>query len=53
MSPSTAPLSTRAAMAAHFAVSAVALAAALFLVGCASPGAPHTPLAQERHYTIG
>ncbi|MBV7426594.1 efflux transporter outer membrane subunit [Acidovorax sp. sif0715] len=40
------PFSTRAAVAAHFAVSAVALAAALFLVGCASPGPAHTPLAQ-------
>lgn len=53
MSPSTAPLSTRAAMAAHFAVSAVALAAALLLVGCASPGAAHTPLAQTTPAAAG
>ena len=38
--------STRTALVAHFAVSALALAAAIVLVGCASPGAPHTPLAQ-------
>ncbi len=53
MSPSTAPLSTRAAMAAHFAVSAVALAAALLLVGCASPGAAHAPLAQTTPAAAG
>jgi len=53
MSPSTTPLSTRAAMAAHFAVSAVALAAAIFLVGCASPGAAHTPLAQTTPAALG
>lgn len=53
MSQATAPLSTRAAMAAHFAVSAVALAAALLLVGCASPGAPHTPLAQTTPAALG
>lgn len=40
-----APLpSTRSALAAHFAVSALALAAALVLVGCANPGPSHTPL---------
>ena len=38
--------STRLAVAAHFAVSALALAAAVLLAGCASPGAAHTPLAQ-------
>ena len=42
--PSPLP-STRSALAAHFAVSALALAAALLLVGCASPGPAHTPLA--------
>lgn len=49
----TTPFSTRAAVAAHFAVSAVALAAALFLVGCASPGAAHTPLAQTTPAALG
>ncbi|WP_233590012.1 efflux transporter outer membrane subunit [Acidovorax sp. FJL06] len=42
---------TRTAFAAHFAVSA--LAAALVLVGCASPGAPHTPLAQTTPAAAG
>lgn len=47
------PISTRAAVAAHFAVSAMALAAALFLVGCASPGAAHAPLAQTTPAALG
>ncbi len=50
----TAPLpSTRCAVAAHLAVSAVAVAAALFLSGCASPGAAHTPLAPVTAETAG
>ena len=50
----TAPLpSVRSAFTAHFAVSALALAAALLLVGCASPGAPHTPLAQTTPAAVG
>jgi NodT family efflux transporter outer membrane factor (OMF) lipoprotein len=48
-----APLSIRSAVAAHFVVSALALAAALLLVGCASPGAPHTPLAQTTAAAAG
>ncbi|WP_298212384.1 efflux transporter outer membrane subunit [Acidovorax sp.] len=51
---SAAPLpSTRSAFVAHFAVSALALAAAILLVGCASPGAPHTPLAQTTPAAVG
>ena len=51
---SDAPLpSTRKALAAHFAVSALALAAAILLAGCASPGAPHTPLAQTSPAAVG
>ena len=51
---STAPLpSVRSAFAAHFVVSALALAAAILLVGCASPGAPHTPLAQTTPAAVG
>ena len=42
---------TRSALAAHFAVSALALAAALLLVGCASPGPAHTPLAQTTPFS--
>ncbi|RZJ15538.1 MAG: efflux transporter outer membrane subunit [Acidovorax sp.] len=50
----TSPLpSIRSAVAAHFAVSALALAAAILLVGCASPGAPHTPLAQTTPAAVG
>ena len=45
--------STRAALAAHLAVSAIALGAALLLVGCASPGAAHTPLAQTTPAALG
>lgn len=45
--------STRFAFAAHFAVSALALAATVLLVGCASPGAPHTPLAQTTPAAAG
>lgn len=45
--------SVRSALAAHFAVSALALAAAILLVGCASPGAPHTPLAQTTPAALG
>jgi len=47
------PPSTHLAFAAHFAVSALALAAALVLTGCASPGAPHTPLAQTTPAAVG
>ena len=47
------PLSTRSALAAHLAVSAVALAAALLLVGCANPGPAHTPLAQTTPAAAG
>ena len=50
--PSPLP-STRSALAAHFAVSALALAAALLLVGCASPGTAHTPLAQTTPSAVG
>ncbi|MFT4241574.1 MAG: efflux transporter outer membrane subunit [Acidovorax sp.] len=45
--------STRFALAAHCAVSALALAAAIVLTGCASPGAPHTPLAQTTPAAAG
>lgn len=45
--------SVRSALAAHFAVSALALAAAILLVGCASPGAPHTPLSQITPAALG
>jgi outer membrane protein TolC len=49
-----APLpSARSAFAAHVAVSALALAAAIVLTGCASPGAPHTPLAQTTPAAVG
>lgn len=47
------PLSTRSALAAHLAVSAVALAAALLLVGCANPGPAHTPLSQTTPAAAG
>ena len=53
MTPSIPATSTRVAVAAHFAVSAIALAAALLLVGCASPGAAHTPLAQTTPAALG
>ena len=45
MNPTARSPSTLAAVAAHLAVSALALAAALFLTGCASHGPDHTPLA--------
>ena len=45
--------SRRPALAAHSAVSALALAAAALLAGCASPGAPHTPLAQTTPADMG
>ena len=45
--------SRRPARAAHSAVSALALAAAALLAGCASPGAPHTPLAQTTPADMG
>lgn len=45
--------STRFAVAAHVAVSAIALAAAVLLVGCASPGAAHTPLTQTTPAALG
>ncbi|BEU96551.1 efflux transporter outer membrane subunit [Acidovorax sp. DW039] len=48
-----AAVSTRSAVAAHLVVSAIALAAALLLVGCASPGAAHTPLAQTSPAAAG
>lgn len=44
---------TRLAEAAHLAVSSAALAAALLLVGCASPGPAHTPLAQATPASVG
>lgn len=47
------PVSTRAAVAAHLVVSAVAVAAALFLTGCASPGPSHSPLAQTTPAAAG
>lgn len=53
MTPSIPATSTRVAVAAHLAVSAVALAAALLLVGCASPGPAHTPLAQTTPAALG
>jgi len=45
--------SAHSALAAHFAMSALALAAALVLVGCASPGPAHTPLAQTTPSAVG
>ena len=45
--------SLRSALASHFAISALALAAALVLVGCASPGVPHTPVKQTTPADLG
>ena len=50
--PSPLP-STRKALAAHLAVSALALAAAILLIGCANPGPSHTPLAQTTPSAVG
>ena len=51
--PSLSTPSTPYAMAAHLAVSASALAAALFLASCASPGPSHSPLAQTTASAVG
>lgn len=53
MNTTAPPPSIRMAFAAHFAVSALALAAAFLLVGCANPGASHTPLLQTTPSAAG
>ena len=53
LTPCAPPPSTRTAVAAYLVVSAVALAAAILLVGCASPGAAHTPLTQTAPAALG